>query len=58
MRTANGCRPTAEAPTEIAYAARFTERFGEKAKRLYGGTIPPHGADKRILLLKQPIGSP
>jgi len=41
---------------EIAYAASFIEWFAEEGKRIYGDTIPPHGADKRIIVLKEPIG--
>ncbi|MFZ9395842.1 MAG: NAD-dependent succinate-semialdehyde dehydrogenase [Erythrobacter sp.] len=46
----------AEARGEIAYGASFIEWFAEEAKRLYGDVIPGHMADKRILVLKQPIG--
>ncbi|MDO9622383.1 MAG: NADP-dependent succinate-semialdehyde dehydrogenase [Pseudomonas sp.] len=49
-------KPLAEAKGEIAYAASFIEWFAEEAKRVYGDTIPGHQADKRILVLKQPIG--
>ncbi len=49
-------KPLAEAKGEIAYAASFIEWFGEEAKRVYGQTIPGHAADKRIVVLKQPIG--
>lgn len=49
-------KPLAEAKGEIAYAASFLEWFGEEAKRVYGQTIPGHAADKRIVVLKQPIG--
>ncbi|HTV90075.1 MAG TPA: NAD-dependent succinate-semialdehyde dehydrogenase, partial [Stellaceae bacterium] len=48
--------PLAESRGEIAYAAAFIEWFGEEGKRLYGDTIPSHGADKRIIVLKEPIG--
>ena len=41
---------------EVAYAASFLEWFGEEAKRVYGDTIPGHQADKRIVVIKQPIG--
>ena len=40
----------------MAYAASFLEWFGEEAKRVYGDTIPGHQADKRIVVIKQPIG--
>ncbi|GGK05337.1 NADP-dependent succinate-semialdehyde dehydrogenase [Pseudomonas matsuisoli] len=46
----------AEAKGEIAYAASFLEWFAEEAKRVYGDTIPGHQADKRIIVIKQPIG--
>jgi succinate-semialdehyde dehydrogenase/glutarate-semialdehyde dehydrogenase len=49
-------KPLEEARGEIAYAAAFLEWFGEEAKRVYGDIIPSHGADKRLLVLKQPIG--
>lgn len=45
-----------EAKGEIAYAASFIEWFAEEAKRTYGDVIPSHAADKRIVVLKQPIG--
>ena len=41
---------------EIAYGASFVEFFAEEAKRNYGETIPGHQADKRITVIKQPIG--
>src|SRR5215472_15700255 len=49
-------KPLAESKGEVAYAAAFLEWFGEEAKRVYGDTIPGHQADKRIVVLKQPIG--
>jgi len=49
-------KPLAESRGEIAYAAAFLEWFGEEAKRAYGDVIPSHGRDKRIVVLKQPIG--
>jgi succinate-semialdehyde dehydrogenase/glutarate-semialdehyde dehydrogenase len=49
-------KPLAEAKGEIAYAASFIEWFAEEAKRVYGDTIPGHQADKRIIVIKQPIG--
>lgn len=49
-------KPLAEAKGEIAYAASFIEWFAEEAKRVYGETIPGHQPDKRIVVLKQPIG--
>ena len=49
-------KPLTESRAEIAYAAAFLEWFGEEAKRAYGDVIPGHGRDKRIVVLKQPIG--
>jgi len=49
-------KPLLESRGEIAYAASFIEWFGEEAKRVYGETIPPHGSDKRLVVIKQPIG--
>jgi succinate-semialdehyde dehydrogenase/glutarate-semialdehyde dehydrogenase len=55
MTTEQG-KPLAEARGEIAYAASFIEWFAEEAKRIYGDVIPPHQADKRIVVVKQPVG--
>jgi len=49
-------KPLVESRGEVAYAAAFLEWFGEEAKRVYGDTIPQHQADKRIVVIKQPIG--
>lgn len=49
-------KPLAESRGEIAYAASFLEWFAEEAKRVYGDTIPGHAPDKRIVVIKQPIG--
>jgi len=49
-------KPLAEAKGEIAYGASFIEFFAEEAKRVYGETIPGHQRDKRIMVMKQPIG--
>ncbi len=49
-------KPLAEAKGEIAYAASFIEWFAEEGKRTYGDVVPPHAADRRIVVLKQPIG--
>jgi succinate-semialdehyde dehydrogenase / glutarate-semialdehyde dehydrogenase len=49
-------KPLAEARAEIRYGASFVEWFAEEARRVYGDIIPSHAADKRILVLKQPIG--
>ena len=49
-------KPLAEAKGEIAYGASFIEWFAEEAKRIYGDTIPQHQGDKRIVVIKQPVG--
>ena len=54
--TAEQGKPLAEAKGEIGYGASFIEFFAEEAKRIYGETIPGHQPDKRIIVLKQPIG--
>src|ERR1700704_3505867 len=56
LMTAEQGKPLAESKGEIAYAASFIEWFAEEAKRLYGDIIPGHQPDKRILVLRQPIG--
>ena len=55
MTTEQG-KPLTESKGEVVYAASFLEWFGEEAKRVYGDTIPPHQADKRIVVVKEPIG--
>ena len=54
--TAEMGKPLAEAKGEIAYGSAYIEWFGEEAKRTYGQTIPGHQRDKRITVIKQPIG--
>jgi succinate-semialdehyde dehydrogenase/glutarate-semialdehyde dehydrogenase len=49
-------KPLTESRGEVMYAASFLEWFGEEAKRVYGDTIPGHQSDKRIVVIKQPIG--
>jgi succinate-semialdehyde dehydrogenase/glutarate-semialdehyde dehydrogenase len=49
-------KPLTEAKGEIAYAASFIEWFAEEGKRVYGDIIPGHQPDKRLLVIKQPIG--
>jgi succinate-semialdehyde dehydrogenase/glutarate-semialdehyde dehydrogenase len=56
LMTAEQGKPFAESQGEISYAASFIEWFAEEAKRLYGDIIPGHQADKRILVLRQPVG--
>lgn len=54
--TAEMGKPWAEARGEILYGASFIEWFSEEAKRIYGDVIPGHQRDKRIVVLKQPVG--
>ncbi|CAG1016213.1 MAG: NAD-dependent succinate-semialdehyde dehydrogenase [Rhizobiaceae bacterium] len=54
--TAEMGKPLAEAKGEIAYGASFIQWFAEEARRVYGDVIPGHQEDKRIIVLKQPIG--
>jgi len=54
--TAEQGKPLAEARGEIAYSANFIDWFSEEAKRVYGDTIPAPGTDKRIVVIKQPVG--
>src|SRR5436309_4275354 len=56
LLTAEQGKPLAEAKAEIVYAASFLEWFGEEAKRIYGDTIPTYMQDRRVVVLKQPIG--
>jgi succinate-semialdehyde dehydrogenase/glutarate-semialdehyde dehydrogenase len=54
--TAEMGKPFAEAKGEILYGAAYVEWYAEEAKRLYGDIIPGHHADKRILVIRQPVG--
>jgi len=54
--TAEQGKPLAESRGEIAYGANYIEWFSEEAKRVYGDTIQPPSNDKRIVVIKQPIG--
>ncbi len=54
--TAEQGKPLAEARSEIIYGANFLEWFAEEAKRIYGDLIPPPTSDKRLMVLKQPVG--
>jgi succinate-semialdehyde dehydrogenase/glutarate-semialdehyde dehydrogenase len=54
--TSENGKPLAESRGEVSYGASYIEWFGEEAKRVYGDTIPGHQADKRIIILKQPVG--
>ena len=49
-------KPLAEAKGEIVYGASFVEWFAEEGKRVYGDTIPSPTTDRRLIVLKQPIG--
>jgi succinate-semialdehyde dehydrogenase/glutarate-semialdehyde dehydrogenase len=56
LMTAEQGKPLAESKGEIAYGSSFVEWFAEEAKRVYGDTIPQHQPDKRIVVIKEPIG--
>jgi succinate-semialdehyde dehydrogenase / glutarate-semialdehyde dehydrogenase len=56
LMTAEQGKPLPEAKGEVAYAASFIEWFGEEAKRVYGDTIPSPWSDRRLVVIKQPIG--
>jgi len=56
IMTAEQGKPLAEARGEIAYGANYIEWFAEEAKRIYGDTIPHPSNDKRIVIIKQPVG--
>ena len=56
LMTAEQGKPTAEAKGEVAYAALFIDWFAEEGKRIYGDTVPQHGADKLIVVIKEPVG--
>ena len=56
LMTAEQGKPLAEARGEVTYGASFIEWFAEEARRVYGETIPSTDANKRVLVLKQPIG--
>ena len=56
LMTAEQGKPLAEAKGEVAYAASFIEWFAEEAKRVYGDTIPSPWSERRLVVIKQPIG--
>jgi succinate-semialdehyde dehydrogenase/glutarate-semialdehyde dehydrogenase len=56
LMTAEQGKPLAEAKGEVAYAASFIEWFAEEAKRVYGDTIPSPWNDRRLVVIKEPIG--
>ena len=56
LMTAEQGKPLAEARGEVGYGASFIEWFAEEGKRTYGDIIPTPANDRRILVIKQPIG--
>jgi succinate-semialdehyde dehydrogenase/glutarate-semialdehyde dehydrogenase len=56
LMTAEQGKPLAESKGEIGYGAAFIEWFAEEGKRLYGDVIPTHQSDKRLVVLRQPVG--
>ena len=56
LMTAEQGKPLAESAGEILYGASFVEWFAEEAKRVYGDVVPQHLPDRRILVIKQPVG--
>jgi succinate-semialdehyde dehydrogenase / glutarate-semialdehyde dehydrogenase len=56
LMTAEQGKPLAESKGEILYSAAFIEWFAEEGRRIYGDVIPGHQADKRIVVLRQPVG--
>jgi succinate-semialdehyde dehydrogenase/glutarate-semialdehyde dehydrogenase len=56
LMTAEQGKPLAEARGEVLYGASFVQWFAEEAKRVYGDVIPAHAADRRLVVIKQPIG--
>ncbi len=56
LMTAEQGKPMAESKGEVAYAASFIEWFAEEGKRTYGDVIPGHQPDKRIVVIKEPVG--
>ncbi|MCZ2496042.1 succinate-semialdehyde dehydrogenase [Xylophilus sp. Kf1] len=56
IMTAEQGKPFAEAKGEVAYAASFVEWFAEEAKRVNGETLPQFDNNRRLLVMKQPVG--
>jgi len=56
LMTAEQGKPLAESRGEVAYGASFIEWFAEEGKRAYGEIVPSHAADRRVLVMRQPIG--
>jgi succinate-semialdehyde dehydrogenase/glutarate-semialdehyde dehydrogenase len=56
LMTSEQGKPLAEARAEVLYGASFIDWYAEEARRIYGGIVPAPSADRRILLLKEPVG--
>lgn len=56
IMTAEQGKPLAESAGEVAYGASFVEWFAEEGKRIYGDVVPTHMQDRRIIVIKQPVG--
>jgi succinate-semialdehyde dehydrogenase / glutarate-semialdehyde dehydrogenase len=56
IMTLESGKPFNESKGEVAYGASFIKWFAEEGKRIYGDVIPPHSEDRRIVVIKQPIG--
>jgi succinate-semialdehyde dehydrogenase/glutarate-semialdehyde dehydrogenase len=56
IMTAEQGKPLAEARGEVGYAAGFLEWFSEEARRVYGDVLTPHQADRRLTVIRQPVG--
>ena len=56
LMTSEQGKPLTESRGEVVYGASFIEWFAEEAKRIYGDTIPQHQSDKRIVVVKEPVG--
>ena len=56
LMTAEQGKPLAESRGEIGYAASFIEWFAEEGKRIYGDVIPTYAPDRRLLVMKEPVG--
>ena len=56
IMTSEQGKPLAESRGEIAYAAAYVEWFAEEARRVYGDLVPSPWGDKRIVVLKEPVG--
>ncbi|MGC2321298.1 MAG: NADP-dependent succinate-semialdehyde dehydrogenase [Terriglobales bacterium] len=56
LMTSEQGKPLAESKGEVVYGAAFVEWFAEEGKRIYGDTIPQTQSDKRLVVIKQPVG--